>query len=91
MNFPHTGIACIPCANKEHADDGTGEVCPCCGVFVPAARDCDAEFGPHEHDDVECARILADMSPDYDDWEARALNREAEENMLGRPLFPNEY
>lgn len=24
-------------------------------------------------------------------WMADAYNREAEENMLGRPLFPNEY
>lgn len=27
-------------------------------------RPCDVEFGEHEHDDVECARILHDMSPD---------------------------
>lgn len=28
--------------------------------------------------------------PDFD-WMADAYNREAEENMLGRPLFPNEW
>ena len=28
---------------------------------------------------------------DYDDGLADALNREAEEESLGRPLFPNEY
>lgn len=27
--------------------------------------------------------------PDFDDY--YGINREAEENMLGRPLFPNEY
>jgi len=56
-------------------------------------RACDREFGPHEHDNAECERILHDMSGGYDDgsWLADALNREAEESMLGRPLFPNEY
>ena len=59
---------------------------------------CEAEFGPHEHDDEECARILDEMENGADRayeayWaaEAEAYNREAEENMLGRPLFPNEY
>lgn len=28
---------CDPCNDGEHADDGTGQNCPCCGVFVPAA------------------------------------------------------
>jgi len=56
-------------------------------------RPCDREFGIHEHDEAECPRILADMNGGYDDgsWLADALNREAEEGMLGRPLFPNEY
>ena len=61
-------------------------------------RDCDIEFGPHVHDDVECARILDEMENGanrayeaYHDSYADALNREAEEHMLGRPLFPNEY
>lgn len=26
---------CQPCLDGEHADDGSGEDCPCCGVFVP--------------------------------------------------------
>lgn len=54
-------------------------------------RDCDIEFGVHVHDEAECQRILDDMSGGYDDGLADALNREAEESMLGRPLFPNEY
>lgn len=31
------------------------------------------------------------MPQDDGSWEADAYNREAEEDMLGRPLFPNEY
>lgn len=62
---------------------------------IPDERDCDIEFGPHNHDDVECARILDEMNGEsmryYIEWERAAYNREAEENMLGRPLFPNEY
>lgn len=55
-------------------------------------RDCDIEFGEHTHDDIECARILDVMNNGYPENDLRdALNREAEENMLGRPLFPNEY
>lgn len=57
-------------------------------------RDCDFEFGPtHEHDDMECHRLMDAMSSDapYDDGLADALNREAEEQSLGRPLFPNEF
>ena len=56
-------------------------------------RDCDIEFGIHEHDEAECQRILDTMSGGYDagSWLAESLNREAEESMLGRPLFPNEY
>lgn len=26
---------CVPCADGEHADDGTGQDCPCCGQYVP--------------------------------------------------------
>lgn len=29
--------------------------------------------------------------PTYMDWVGDAMNRDAEEEMLGRPLFPNEY
>lgn len=61
---------------------------------VSALRPCDLEFGEdHNHDDAECAWMLEAMSGEayYDDGLADALNREAEENMLGRPLFPNEY
>jgi len=55
-------------------------------------RPCDREFGPHEHDEAECARILDTMSGGDDgSWLADAFNREAEEASLGRPLFPNEY
>jgi hypothetical protein len=31
------------------------------------------------------------MAADWGDYERDAYNREAEEEMLGRPLFPNEY
>lgn len=62
------------------------------------ARECNHEFGPnHEHDERECARMLYVMGGgEYDDGAlydglAYALNREAEERTLGRPLFPNEY
>jgi hypothetical protein len=56
-------------------------------------RACDREFGPHEHDNAECERMLDTMNGGGDDgsWLADALNREAEEGMLGRPLMPNEY
>ena len=30
-------------------------------------RDCDIEFGEHDHDDEECARILANMNPTITD------------------------
>lgn len=55
---------------------------------------CDSEFGPHDHDDAECARMLDTMNGvgvDDGSWYADASNRDAEENALGRPLFPNEY
>lgn len=50
--------------------------------------ECLSEFGPHE-DHSDCERMLHDMANGCicDD----AYNREAEETMLGRPLFPNEY
>jgi hypothetical protein len=32
---PLSTPACIPCRDGEHADDGTGQACPCCGVYVP--------------------------------------------------------
>lgn len=61
---------------------------------APALLDeCLAEFGPHD-DHSNCAGMLATMNDGYYDhmeWEAEQYNREAEENMLGRPLFPNEY
>lgn len=54
---------------------------------------CVLEFGWHdEHSD--CQRMLDTMDGDYgdpDSWYADAYNREREEEMLGRPLFPNEY
>lgn len=53
--------------------------------------DCMIEFGlDHDHDAVECERLMAMMNDPmdgYDDF----YNRELEEDMLGRPLFPNEY
>lgn len=57
-------------------------------------RDCDKEFGVHDHDDAECGRMLDTMNGigvDDGSWEAEAYNREAAEMSLGRPLFPNEY
>ena len=34
--------------------------------YVPRHPECDAEFGlGHQHDPVECKRILRDMSPPY--------------------------
>jgi hypothetical protein len=56
--------------------------------------ECEYEFGPHdEHDD--CNRMIAEMSSDaiLDQllWDQEAADREAEADMLGRPLFPNEY
>jgi hypothetical protein len=57
-------------------------------------RDCDLEFGAHVHDEAECQRLMDTMSGvgvDDGSWLADAYNREAEESMLGRPLFPNEY
>ena len=57
-------------------------------------RACDREFGPHEHDAADCARILDTMNGigvDDGSWEREMYNREAEEMDLGRPLFPNEY
>jgi hypothetical protein len=70
-----------------------GDPLPVRGARFVEERPCDREFGIHEHDEAECERILHDMSGGYDDgsWLADALNREAEESMLGRPLFPNEY
>lgn len=57
-------------------------------------RDCDIEFGPdHNHDDDECDEMLYIMNGGhlhYSDF-ADAYNREQEEYLLGRPLFPNEY
>lgn len=56
---------------------------------------CDTEFGLlHDHDPVECDRMMDLMSGDGADdgsWEAEAYNRDAEETALGRPLAPNEY
>jgi hypothetical protein len=55
--------------------------------------ECTEEFGPHPYHD-RCEWILANMSPDYDDyveWEIESYNRGLEEESLGRPLFPNEY
>lgn len=66
----------------------------CCEMLYvnELMRECDFEFGEHEHDDVECARLLDAMSGgDYYDDYTDALSIEAEESMLGRPLFPNEY
>jgi hypothetical protein len=57
-------------------------------------RPCDLEFGPHEHDEAECQRILDTMNGigvDDGSWEREMYNREAEAMDLGRPLFPNEY
>ena len=33
----------------------------------------------------------SNMSSDWGDYERDAYSREAEEEMMGRPLFPNEY
>ena len=65
------------------------------GPSLPDRVECDREFGvDHEHDAEECERILWEMSHGADaayDAYADAYNREAEEESLGRPLFPNEY
>lgn len=58
-----------------------GDPLPVTGRFVEM-QPCDHEFGVHEHGDV--CRFVPDGLAD-------ALNREAEEMALGRPLFPNEY
>jgi hypothetical protein len=55
--------------------------------------ECEFEFGVHD-DHSDCDRILDEMnygaSDAYDAYYG-GYDREAEENMLGRPLFPNEY
>lgn len=33
------GPRCAPCAAGEHADDGTGQRCPCCGTYVAGVSD----------------------------------------------------
>ena len=62
------------------------------GFVNPSIERCTEEFGPHE-DHSECERIMDGMNgySDYDDGYAYSYNRELEEDMLGRPLFPNEY
>lgn len=55
--------------------------------------ECEREFG-HHTDHSDCQRIIWEMNHGANDaYEAYygGLNREAEEAMLGRPLFPNEY
>ena len=34
-------------------------------------RECDEEFGEHDHDDAECGRILDTMRAGYDDYDPR--------------------
>lgn len=31
---------CTPCNSGEHADDGTGQDCPCCGTYVSEQVKC---------------------------------------------------
>jgi hypothetical protein len=59
-------------------------------------RPCDIEFGEdHDHDEVECARILGVMngddfdytSIDYPEYDPGFDHFER----FGRPAFPNEY
>lgn len=58
-------------------------------------RDCDIEFGEHEHDDKECAIILERMNgedfdftaQDYPEYDSQYDHFER----FGRPAFPNEY
>lgn len=53
---------------------------------------CDFEFGiDHEHDEMECNRLIDAMSGEAEAQDDYGMNREAEEQMLGRPLFPNEF
>lgn len=69
----------------------------CCETLTAEdlVRECDREFGEHEHDDRECARMLDEMSGgshlEHMEWERESYNRELEAESLGRPLFPNEY
>ncbi len=47
-----------------------------------------------DHENGECDVDEPEEDEDEGDdgsWLADAMNREAEESMLGRPLFPNEY
>lgn len=90
---------CPHCGGKVRLElDVNYMVCTrCCEMLYvnELVRECDREFGEHEHDDAECARMLDEMSGAsviaHMEWEREAYNREAEESMLGRPLFPNEY
>lgn len=58
--------------------------------------ECEYEFGPHE-DHSDCQRMIhemssaSDMMSDMLRYEQDTYSREAEEESLGRPLFPNEY
>ena len=73
------------------------------GVVVPHADsivagyirqwNCMIEFGlDHVHDAYECENTMYLMNANSEyDYYAEAYNRELEEDMLGRPLFPNEY
>lgn len=81
----------------EECDSDDGEHMAHCSLN-PAnmvnTRECDLEFGPHDHNDAECAQALDIMENGYGDPyqdDRDAYNREAEEEILGRPLFPNEY
>lgn len=57
--------------------------------YAPLLRDIDAALDLGAVDGDEEDEDYGDL-PD-DGGLAEALNREAEEFMLGRPLFPNEY
>lgn len=49
---------CPPCSDGEHADDGTGAPCPCCGAAVPiVCRHCKQTIEP---DDADGWRHTAD-------------------------------
>lgn len=60
--------------------------------FDGLTADCEDEFGPHDHNDDDCGQMLSIMIDGYFACEEYGFfDRDAEEEVLGRPLFPNEY
>lgn len=61
-----------------------------------SVRTCDEEFGfDHDHDPVECARILSVMNGDdfdYTSYDYPTYDPDMDHyERFGRPMFPNEY